>query len=232
MAKQECVTLFPEVEAVTKRLTDEQFGALIRAVIAYRFRGEMYSGDDIAVDIAFQFLSNQVDRAEAAKAAKSKAARSKWEKQREAEAEQSDAEDMQGDTQGCRAMQNDTEDMQSDAPILSVPILSNPIHILSSSNRDVPDTNAGNTPKPPAKRFVPPTVEQVREYCRQRNNKVEAQRFVDYYTSNGWMVGKTKMKDWKAAVRTWEKNEKPRGQPVSGRSSNPFLDMLEEGGYE
>ena len=54
--------------------------------------------------------------------------------------------------------------------------------------------------------FRPPTLEEVEDYCSQRNNKVNPQRFIDHYTSNGWMVGKTKMKDWKAAVRTWENN--------------------------
>lgn len=56
------------------------------------------------------------------------------------------------------------------------------------------------------KSFTPPTVEQVEAYCLERKNKVDAQRFVDYYTANGWQVGKNKMKDWKAAVRTWERN--------------------------
>lgn len=60
--------------------------------------------------------------------------------------------------------------------------------------------------KPKRKRFVPPTIEEVMEYCQERQNNVDAQRFIDYYTSNGWYVGKNKMKDWKAAVRTWENN--------------------------
>jgi hypothetical protein len=79
--------------------------------------------------------------------------------------------------------------------------------------------------KPTTKRFAPPTVEQVAEYCLERNNGIDPQRFVDYYTSNGWMVGKNKMKDWKAAVRTWEKNtaSKPEEAP---KNANPFLDMV------
>ena len=83
-----------------------------------------------------------------------------------------------------------------------------------------------------AKRFVPPTVDQVREYCEERGNGVNPQRFVDYYSSNGWMVGKNKMKDWKAAVRTWEQKEKSYGKPAAQKNSNPFLEMLEEGDYE
>lgn len=55
------------------------------------------------------------------------------------------------------------------------------------------------------KRFVPPTVEEVEAYCRERNNGVDPQTFVDFYTAKGWKIGKDPMKDWKAAVRTWER---------------------------
>ena len=68
------------------------------------------------------------------------------------------------------------------------------------------DSIEGETPKSKAKRFTPPTLEEVTAYCIERNNSVDAQHFIDYYTSNGWLVGKNKMKDWKAAVRTWERN--------------------------
>lgn len=57
------------------------------------------------------------------------------------------------------------------------------------------------------KRFTPPTVEEVAAYCRERNNRIDPQTFVDFYSSKGWVVGKSKMKDWKAAVRTWEKRD-------------------------
>ena len=60
--------------------------------------------------------------------------------------------------------------------------------------------------KPKAKRFTKPTIEDIKEYCIERNNFVDAEKFFDYYSSNGWKVGKNPMKDWKASVRTWEKN--------------------------
>ena len=56
-------------------------------------------------------------------------------------------------------------------------------------------------------RFTPPSVDDVKAYCDERKNHVDANRFVDFYTSKGWMVGKNKMKDWKACIRTWEKKE-------------------------
>lgn len=58
-----------------------------------------------------------------------------------------------------------------------------------------------------ARVFRPPTVEEVREYCQSRGNRISAERFVDHYSANGWKVGKNPMKDWKAAVRNWEKND-------------------------
>ena len=69
------------------------------------------------------------------------------------------------------------------------------------------------------KKFQKPTVEQIAQYCRERNNKVDASRFFDYYESKGWMIGKNKMKDWKACVRTWEKNEDAYGQKKEIKTS-------------
>ena len=55
------------------------------------------------------------------------------------------------------------------------------------------------------KRFIPPSIEEVQEYIDENGFSVDAERFIDYYTSNGWMVGKNHMKDWKATVRNWER---------------------------
>lgn len=86
--------------------------------------------------------------------------------------------------------------------------------------------------KKAASRFTPPTVDEVQAYCRERGNSVDPQRFVDYYTANGWRVGKNPMKDWKAAVRTWEKNGYSSGsrsqQPKqTDPEPDPFWDMVE-----
>ena len=58
------------------------------------------------------------------------------------------------------------------------------------------------------KSFRPPSVDEVREYCLERGNGIDAQAFVDFYESKGWMVGNNRMKDWKAAIRTWERRKK------------------------
>ena len=61
--------------------------------------------------------------------------------------------------------------------------------------------------------FIPPTHSEVAAYCSERGNKVNVDSFMAYYESNGWMVGKNRMKDWKAAVRTWEQREQASPRP-------------------
>jgi hypothetical protein len=83
-------------------------------------------------------------------------------------------------------------------------------------------TRFARATRTPSKHFVVPKVEEVDSYCREIGSKVDAQRFMDYYTANGWKVGKNAMKDWKAAVRNWHKNEQERG-PHSHRNGKPTL---------
>lgn len=74
------------------------------------------------------------------------------------------------------------------------------------------DTEPVDKPAPKSnalrKRFVPPDVEQVRAYCRERDNGIDPEAFVNYYASKGWVVGRSPMKDWRAAVRTWEQRRR------------------------
>jgi len=78
----------------------------------------------------------------------------------------------------------------------------------------------GQTVSPPSKtkKFKKPTIDEVRAYCLERNNKVDPEQFVDFYTSKGWKVGKEPMKDWKAAVRTWEKRDE-RSSPEKPKAN-------------
>jgi hypothetical protein len=63
--------------------------------------------------------------------------------------------------------------------------------------------NSGSSPQ----KFIPPSIEEVTFYCNERSNSVDVNKWYDFYTSKGWMIGKNKMKDWKAAIRTWEKKK-------------------------
>lgn len=72
----------------------------------------------------------------------------------------------------------------------------------------------------PPKRFTAPSLEEVKEYCAERKNNVDPERFINYYTANGWKVGKNPMKDWKAAIRSWERND--FGKPKTVETEHSF----------
>lgn len=79
--------------------------------------------------------------------------------------------------------------------------------------------------KKPRKVFKKPTLEEVQAYCQERKNSIDAQRFIDYYESNGWHVGRNPMKDWKASVRNWERRQAPQPQANNGLPSGSNTDF-------
>lgn len=70
------------------------------------------------------------------------------------------------------------------------------------------------------KKFVKPSLKEISDYCKERNNDVNPERFLNYYEANGWKVGRNNMKDWKAAIRTWEVNCRSSG----GKKNNEEID--------
>jgi hypothetical protein len=78
-----------------------------------------------------------------------------------------------------------------------------PLSIDLNNNIDLKDQDH----KRESRTFAPPSFQQVAEYCAERKNSVDPQRFIDFYTAKNWFIGKNKMKDWRAAVRTWESRE-------------------------
>lgn len=96
------------------------------------------------------------------------------------------------------------------------------------------DTPKGVSKEKAPKRFSAPSLEEVREYCLERGNNVDPERFCDFYDSVGWKVGNKPMKDWKAAVRTWERREEPKARSGTTNNFKNFeerktnLDLLEE----
>ena len=93
------------------------------------------------------------------------------------------------------------------------------------------NSSASTTTK--RKRFEKPTLSQITQYCLERNNNVNAEQFYDYYESNGWKVGKNSMKDWKACVRTWERNgfDKPIKKKNNKQDAlNDMRDLMNEYG--
>lgn len=96
------------------------------------------------------------------------------------------------------------------------------------NNNDNNVNNENNIYKEPLKKFKKPSISEIRNYCIERNNNVDPEVFFDYYESNGWKVGKVPMKDWKAAIRVWEKNNKSLNH---GSTNNRHPRTINETGY-
>lgn len=100
------------------------------------------------------------------------------------------------------------------------------VNVNANANANANDNDNDNVkskgtscevPSPKSSRFIPPTLAEVEAYCFTRNNSVNAQQFIDFYSSKNWYVGKNKMTDWRASVRLWESRSKTsptsRGHP-------------------
>ena len=203
--KVKSVLIFSEWQTLIQNLTDEQAGQLVKAMCHYN-KGEEYIAPDPAVAAMFAMVREGMDsnnskyeevcrkRAEAGK----KGAEARWEGDSKSHSENGKCHSEDG--KRCKT-QTQTETI-------------NQTITQTESPKGVKREKAPTEPKrETASRFRPPSVEEVEQYCFERNNRVDPERFVDFYSSNGWKVGKNPMKDWKAAVRTWEKtgyNDKPR----------------------
>lgn len=97
----------------------------------------------------------------------------------------------------------------------------------TETNTDTLPSNDGKSDTRGA-RFTPPSVDDVSAYVQAQGYHVNAERFVAFYEQKGWMVGKNHMKDWKAAVRSWETRWRDERRPQEKGSGNVFLEMLED----
>lgn len=120
-----------------------------------------------------------------------------------------------------------TDMLKSEKPCVENPLAVNSV----AENRAQLNTKESNTYQSNTKRyrFIPPTVEEVEDYINEKGYRINAHKFVDYYTANGWRVGKSPMKDWRAAVRNWSRNNYQSDKKQS--SGNPWYDALKNGGF-
>ena len=191
-AEKKSFVLYHDIRVPLELLTDEQRGKLFVALLNYSEYGELPDFDG-ALLMAFAFIRTSLDRdAEA------------WAEKRAKRAEA-------GRSGGLAKVANASNASSSKQNVanLAVPVsVSVPVPVPVNVN--TPNTSVGRetADKPPrAARFTPPSVEEVRVYCAERKNSVDPERFVDFYASKGWLVGKSKMKDWRAAVRSWERSD-------------------------
>lgn len=178
------VPIFFDWLDTTQDLTAEEKGNLIDAVVLYAC-GKEYEHLLIgACRIAFRFMQGQVDR---------NAKISKLRQEARLGKKQSDNQE-QNATNINTFEQNATKNNENDQSETN--LLNNNNNNNKNKNKDVS-----------LKRFTPPTLDEVKAYCKERNNNVDPERWYDFYESKGWMVGSNHMKDWKAAIRTWERGD-------------------------
>lgn len=99
-------------------------------------------------------------------------------------------------------------------------------------NDNVNDIKENTLKSVKEKRFAPPTPENVREYCREKGLSVDADRFVDFYESKNWYVGKNKMKDWKAAVRNWARSQRQESTAKGTEKPRNRFDNFQQREYD
>lgn len=133
-----------------------------------------------------------------------------------------------------RARQKELKTLQCNADVTEVKQVGN-AEIDIEKDIDIEKEKINKKEKTKQQRnIIPPELEWVKKYCKERNNNVDPEKFFDFYTSKNWFVGKTKMKDWEASVRTWEKDSKSKTQKgfdankgLSTSYSSDFFAQLE-----
>ena len=199
-AEKKSFVLYHDIRTPLELLTDEQRGKLFIALLNYSEYDELPDFDG-ALLMAFASIRMSLDRdAEA------------WAEKRAKRAEA-------GRSGGLAKVANASNASSSKQNVanLAVPVsVSVPVPV----NVNTPNTSVGRgtADKPPrAARFTPPTLAEVQAYVSERQSPVDPQGFLDFYAAKGWMVGKTPMKDWKAACRNAESWERWAKQPDKNR---------------
>jgi hypothetical protein len=129
-----------------------------------------------------------------------------------------------------------TENPSTDNPITdNLPQLNTNILNTKVSNTKVLNIDKESKPKKEISRFIPPSLDEVRAYCKERNNNVNPERFFSYYEAGNWKDGKgNPVKNWKQKIITWERNsldQKPMPKPQA-KNVNPFDELWKEYGYD
>lgn len=201
--------IYYEYEEQLSILSDEELGQLIRAIFKYEKNNEIPKFTGV-LQIAFLFIKGNLDRD-----------REKYDKRCETSANNGKL--------GGRPPK-EKPNLKPNKNLKKPKKADNDIDNDNDNEIDIDNDKDNKKEKIKRKVFQKPTVEEINQYCTERGNKVDPQRFFDFYESKGWKVGKEPMKDWKACVRTWEKNKSNTSQSVQRNTGNVFFNILREEG--
>lgn len=209
MAKtREYVKLWFSYDAYLESYTDEEVGRIVRAMIAYRKNGEQpnFEGNERFI---WPVVKRDIDESRLAQERAAEISRENGKKGGRPRKPPAALPEAPAEVK--------TEEPEQEKPSETQENLNNQTGFCESKKK--PDEN-----KKTAKRtaqFTPPTLEEVKAYIAERKSPVDPQEFIDFYASKGWMVGKNKMKDWKAACRRaekwdrWSKRSSPEKRPYT-----------------
>ena len=198
--------LYHDIRTPLELLTDEQRGKLFIALLNYSEYGELPDFDG-ALLMAFAFIRTSLDRdAEA------------WAEKQTRRAEAGRNGGLAKAANASKA--SNASDAKQNKANLAVPV-NVPVNVPAPVPVNLSTTTGGGrgtADKPPrAARFTPPTLAEVQAYVSERQSPVDPQGFLDFYAAKGWMVGKTPMRDWKAACRNAESWERWAKRPDKNR---------------
>ena len=205
MSKKESFVCYAEwLQYFDMLKTDAERAEIARAMFLYNIDGTVpdKSTHSTSFMVLFAMMKNQFDR-------DNEKYQNKVEKNRE-----NAKKSHQANATNCKkTLPNDTERYRT------LPMAADNDNDNDNVNDNEVISNDITKGAKTRKRFVKPTVEEVREYCQERGNTVDPDTFVNFYESKGWVVGKSPMKDWKAAVRNWERSRTETTPPQETFSS-------------
>lgn len=191
-AEKKSFVLYHDIRTPLELLTDEQRGKLFIALLDYSEHGELPDFDG-ALLMAFAFIRTSLDRDAEAWAEK---------RAKRAEAGRNGGLAKAANASIASGAKQSVANLAVNVPVnVPAPV---PVNLSTTTGG-----GRGTADKPPrASRFTPPTVGEVKVYCQERGSSVDPEKFVDFYSANGWKQGRNKpIVDWKAAVRTWERSD-------------------------
>lgn len=199
--------LYHDIREPLEMLDDAERGRLFSAILNYSEFGELpdFSGP---LRMAFAFIRTALDRDS-----------EKWEDKRQKRVEAGRAGgirsgEVRKQNQANEANASESKQTKQNQANQAVPVpapVPAPVPVPDNVNV-IEEIDADKPPRSTA--FTPPTVEEVAAYCQERKNNIDPQGFVDYYEASEWKRGNTKIKDWRACVRTWERKEKNNSHDI------------------
>ena len=229
--EKESYMLYRGWNPLFENLPKEQLGELFYAICCYQ-SGKEYTIENPLIKGVFEMVLMQFQKDEASYKEKceakakngKKGAESRWQDNGKCQTEENTDDSENGKNGKCYFRHTEEKNEMAKMAIEEEE------EEEEEDKEEVEEVPTVPKKREARKRSSTPSVDEVREYCFERGNGVDAETFVDFYASKGWKVGNAPMKDWKAAVRTWEKRDNraaPRAKPID--TNNYLLGIIEGG---